>query len=490
MKTENIQDIYELSPIQQGILFHCIYAPESGFYFVQKIFTLRGKLNFDAFDRAWQEVVARHTSLRTGFYWENINKPLQVVYKRVQVPIQQEDWRGLTVEERERRFETFLQRDRDLGFDLAQECLMRITLFRLDEDTYKFVWTSHFINMDGWSVALVLSEFVQLYEAFCQHRQVSLTPGSAFKNYITWLQKQDCEEAESFWRQQLRGLKAPTPLKNLALHHHKMVEIDGETGRQGDGASNLYTKQSSNKEQKYDQQRRLLSETTTTALKSLARQHQLTLNTLMQATWALLLSRYTGEKKVVYGYTTAGRPVELRDVESMVGMTINSLPVWVEVDEQQQLLTWSQQLQKQLVEMRQYEYSPLVEIQGWTELPRDVPLFESLVVFEKVPMLSTFQVSQGELEIEMTDILYKTNYPLNIVIYPFAQLTIEISYDFSRFDAVTIEGILQHLKILLQGIVNNPQARLQDLSLLTPTEREFAHVLEREATFNFDVANP
>lgn len=462
MKTENIQDIYELSPIQQGILFHCIYAPESGFYFVQKIFTLRGKLNFDAFDRAWQEVVARHTSLRTGFYWEDINKPLQVVYERVKVPIQQKDWRGLTVEERERRFESFLQRDRDLGFDLAQECLMRITLFRLDEDTYKFVWTSHFINMDGWSVALVLSEFVQLYEAFCQNRQASLTPGSAFKKYITWLQKQDFEEAERFWREKLKGLKAPTPL------------------------TNLYTKQSSNKEQKYDQQRRLLSETTTTALKSLARQHQLTLNTLMQATWALLIGRYTGQKKVVYGYTTAGRPVELRDVESMVGMTINSLPVWVEVDERQQLLTWSQQLQKQLVEMRQYEYSPLVDIQGWTELPRDVPLFESLVVFEKVPMLSTFQVSQGELEIEMTDILYKTNYPLNVVIYPFDRLTIEISYDCSRFDAVTIEGILQHLEILLQGIVNNPQARLQDLSLLTPTEQEFTQILEREVTFNFD----
>lgn len=461
MKTENIQDIYELSPIQQGILFHCIYAPESGFYFVQKIFSLRGILNFDAFDRAWQEVVARHTSLRTGFYWEDINKPLQVVYERVKVPIQQEDWRGLSVEEREGQFESFLQSDRNLGFDLSQECLMRITLFRLDEDTYKFVWTSHFINMDGWSVALVLSEFVQLYEAFCQNREASLTPGSAFKNYITWLQKQDFGKAETFWRQKLKGLKAPTPL------------------------TNLYIRQNFNKEQKYDQQRRFLSETTTTALKSLARQHQLTLNTLIQATWALLLSRYTGQKKVVYGYTTAGRPVELIGVESMVGMTINSLPVWVEVDEQQQLLTWSQQLQKQLVEMRQYEYSPLVDIQGWTELPRDVPLFESLVVFEKVPMLSTFEVSKGKLEIEMTDILYKTNYPLNIVVYPFNKLTLEISYDCSRFDAVTIDGILQHLEILLQTIVNNPELRLQDLSLLTPTEREFTQILEREATFVF-----
>jgi len=465
MKTENIQDIYELSPIQQGILFHCIYAPESGFYFVQKIFSLCGKLNFIAFNRAWQQVVARHTSLRTGFYWEDINKPLQVVYEKVEVPVEQQDWRGLDPVEQQRRLETFLERDRAKGFDLSQECLIRLTLFRLGEDSYKFIWTSHFINMDGWSVALVLNEFVRLYEAFSQNQEVFLTPGSAFRDYITWLQQQDFDRAETFWRQKLKGLKAPTPL------------------------TNLYVDRSSSREQKYDCQRSFLSETTTAALKSLVGKHQLTLNTLIQAIWALLLSRYTGKQKVVYGYTTAGRPVDLIGVESMVGMTINSLPVWVEVDEQQQLLIWSQQLQKQLVEMRQYEYSPLVEIQGWTELPRDLPLFESLVVFEKVPMLSTFQVSQGELAIEMTDILYKTNYSLNIVIYPFTQLTLEISYDCSRFDTVTIRGILQHLEILLQCIVAKPQARLKDLCLLTPAEQEFTQILAREATFNFDFAS-
>jgi hypothetical protein len=462
MKTENIQDIYELTPIQQGILFHCIYAPESGFYFVQKIFTLCGNLNFVAFNCAWQQVVAQHTSLRTGFYWEEINKPLQVVYEQVEVSIEQQDWRGLNPVEQQQQLESFLERDRAKGFDLSQECLMRLTLFRLGDTTYKFIWTSHVINMDGWSVALVLSEFVRLYEAVCQNQDISLRPGSSFRNYITWLQQQDFGKAETFWRQKLKGLKAPTSL------------------------TNLYVNQSSIREQKYDCQRSFLSETTTAAIKSLARKHQLTLNTLIQATWALLLCRYTGKQKVVYGYTTAGRPVDLVGVESMVGMTINSLPVWVEVDEQQQLVTWSQQLQKQLVEMRQYEYSPLVEIQGWTELPRDVPLFESLVVFEKVPMLSTFQVSQGELAIEVTDILYKTNYPLNIVIYPFTQLTLEISYDCSRFDAVTIAGILQHLEILLQNIVANPQARLKDLSLLTQVEQEFTQILEREATFNFD----
>jgi hypothetical protein len=135
--------------------------------------------------------------------------------------------------------------------------------------------------------------------------------------------------------------------------------------------------------------------------------------------------------------------------------------------------------------MRQYEYSPLVEIQGCTEIPRDVSFFESLVVFEKVPLLSSFKVSQGELEIEMTNLWYKTNYPLNLVVYPFEKLILEIAYHCHLFDASTIIGILQHLDILLQNIVTNPQVRLKDLSLLTPAEKKFSQMLEEEVTFDF-----
>ncbi|NER31839.1 MAG: non-ribosomal peptide synthetase, partial [Symploca sp. SIO1C4] len=139
MKTQNIQDIYELSAIQHGILFHCLYAPESEFYLVQTTFALRGELNLIAFDRAWQQVVARHASLRTSFYWEDINKPLQVVHKQVKIPIEQQDWRGFDPVEQQKLLESFLERDRQQGFDLSQECLMRITLLRLTAHSYKFI---------------------------------------------------------------------------------------------------------------------------------------------------------------------------------------------------------------------------------------------------------------------------------------------------------------------------------------------------------------
>lgn len=465
MENENIQDIYELSPLQQGILFHCTYAPElTSLYLVQVAVSFRGDLNVSAFQRAWQEVVNRHTSLRTNFYWEDIEKPVQIVYKQVKVPLEQYDWRGIDSVEQQKKLETFLEKDRRQGFDLSQDFLMRLNLFHLAEDYYELVFSVHFIAADGWSLALIFQEVAQLYQAFCQGKDVSFAASSSFGDYIAWLQKQDLSKAEDFWRQKLKGLKTPTCL------------------------TNLYADDSSSQEERVDHQITYLSEAATAALQSFARQHKLTLFTLLQGVWALLLSYYSCDRKVVYGCTVAGRPVDLKGADLMVGMMINSLPVWVEVDQEQYLLPWLQQLQEQLVEMRQYEYSPLVKIQGWSEVPRDRPLFESLVVFEKV---TTNQVLPDweDIETEIHSNFYWTNYPLNLVFYPGSKLAIEIAYHSHRFDTDTIMGILEHLEILLQGMVTNPEIRLKDLSLSTASESQIALMLEKEAIFDFDLVS-
>jgi len=461
MKTENIEDIYPLTPIQKGILFHSIYAPELGQYLFQTRYALRGNLNVVAFERAWQQVVARHTILRTGFYWEDINNPLQVVYKQVKVPLEQHDWRGIDPVEQQKRFKSFLKSDRQQGFDLSQECQMRLTLFRFADQYYEFVWSRHFIIADGWSVPLIASEFVQFYQALCLGQEASLKPSIPFRNYIEWLQKQDLSKAEVYWRRVLRGVKAPTSLNNL------------------------YVDNLSNPEEQYDEQQITLSEATTAALHSLARQHRLTLSTLIHGAWALLLSRYSGEEEVIFGSTLSGRPVDLVGTESIVGMLVNTLPVRAKVPPEQSLLSWLKQLQKQLVEMRQYEYSPLVEVQGWSEVPRSVPLFESIVVFENLPVPENLQEGERGLEVSDSTNFYKINYPLTVAVVPISPLIIGINYDFSRIDISTINGILEHFKILLQGMVTNPEVSLKDLSLLTPAKQNMTLILEKEATFDF-----
>jgi hypothetical protein len=465
MKAENIEDIYELSPVQKGILFHSLYAPELGLYFIQFSYTLRGLLNVVAFDSAWQQVAARHTALRTSFYWEEIDKPLQVVHRQVKVPLEQQDWRGIDPVEQQKRLESFLKSDRSSGFDFSQAPLMRLTLIRLADYSYQLVLSKHHLILDGWSSALVMKEFVQLYEALCQGQDVPLASCRPFGDYIAWLRKQDLSKAEVFWRWLLSKVKAPTPLTNL--------DVD-----------NL-----SSQEERYDEQQLKLSEATTAALQSLARQHQLTLNTLVQGAWTVLLSYYSCKNDVVYGCTVSARPVDLMGAESMVGMFVNTLPVRVKVDAQQYLLPWLKQLQAQQVEMRQYDYSPLVEVQGWSEVPRGTPLFESIFVFENYPVARVLREWEGDVELQNSSDFYKTNYPLTVVAYPGSELVLGISYDCRRFDAATIATILEHFKILLQGMVTNPEVRLKDLSLLTVTEQYITLRLEKEVNFDFDFCN-
>lgn len=447
MKAENIQDIYELSPTQQGLLFHSLYSPESGVYFVQLCFTLHGLLNVVAFERAWQQVVARHTALRTSFYWENLDKPLQVVNQQVNVPFVQYDWRGMTAGEQQEQLEAFLESDRKQGFDLSQAPLMRLTLIRVADDSYQLVWSKHHLILDGWSTALVFKDVVEHYQALCQGQDLPLAPSRTYGDYIAWLQQQDLSKAEKFWRQALNGIQAPTPLISLK------VDI------------------SPDQKEEYDEQQIKLSAETTTALQSLARQHQLTLNTLVQGAWALLLGRYSGESDVVYGNTVSGRPIDLVGAESMVGLFINTLPVRVTIDVEQSLLTWLQQLQTQLVEMRQYEYSPLVEVQGWSEVPRGVPLFESLVVFENYPVDRAVLEGQTNLEIQINSAFDNTNYPLTVTVVPGAELAIAISYDCRRFDEATITRMLGHFQSLLQGMATAPEVPLKDLPMLTTAEK-------------------
>jgi hypothetical protein len=462
MKTENIEDMYELTPIQKGLLFQSLYEPELGVYFFQVSFTLHGNLNVVAFDRAWQQVAARHTALRTGFYWENLDKPLQIVYRQVKVPLEELDLRGIDSIEQQKHLQSFLESDRQKGFDLSQECLMRLTLIRLTDDSYQFVWSHHFIIIDGWSIPLIFKDLIEFYEALCRGQDLPSEPSIPYRYYIEWLQRQDLSKVEAYWRQALNGIQAPTPLFNLDVEERFSLE------------------------ERYNEQRVYISTATTAALQSLARKHQLTASTLFQGVWALLLGRYSCHHTVVYGCTVSGRPADLVGVESMVGMLINTLPVKVKVDTEQSLLEWLKQLQAQLLEMRQYEYSPLVEIQGWSQVPRKLPLFESILIYENLPIDPVVEEWQGDLKVSDHVSYYKTNYPLTIAVYPGLEICIGINYDFRRFDAATISNIQEDFEILLQGMVNHPDVLVKDLLLLVDREQHIYSLLEKEVTFDFD----
>ncbi|HIP70665.1 MAG TPA: non-ribosomal peptide synthetase, partial [Anaerolineae bacterium] len=448
MNANQIADIYPLSPMQQGMLFHSLYAPETGNYHEQSAWKIEGKLDVDLFAQAWRAVINRHTALRTAFVWEELDEPLQIVYRQLDAPLTELDWRDVPAAEQAARLEQFLAADRAEGFDLSAAPLMRLAVMRLDGDSYYFVWSHHHLLLDGWSQQIIFKDLFTWYESLRQGIEPPLPLARPYREYIAWLQAQKRDEAEVFWQEELAGFTAPTPLTIERWH----TAVEGEF---------ILTKAR-------------LPEDVTTALQALVRQQQITLNTILQGAWALLLSRYSGEEDVLFGATTAGRPPNLPDVESMVGLFINTLPARVRIDETQPVADWLTDLHQKQTAARAYDYLPLTDLQQWSDVPADTPLFESLFVFESYPIDETVrQVSQaGSLKIAEAASFTRTNFPLLLSVSPGKQMGLVIGYDNSRFEDEAVKRMLGHLTTLLEGIAANPDCPVADLPLLTAVEQQ------------------
>ncbi len=445
MKLKNVEDAYPLAPMQHGILFHNLYDPGSAVYFEIITWTIHGEVNIEAFEKAWQSVVDRHPILRTFFVWEGLDEPLQVVRKQVKLPLTYEDWRGLTPEVQQEKVEEFFAAERARGFDLSAAPLMRIALIQLEDNVYRFVWSYHHVLIDGWSLSVIFDDVFNFYETLAQGQELKVELGRPFRDYIAWLRNQNLAEAETFWRRTLQGFVEPTVLgvgngKSSETHTHA-------------------------EEQLY------LSTETSNALQAFAQRHQLTLNTLFQSAWAILLNRYSNARDIVFGVAVSGRPLQLPKVKSMVGMLVNTLPARIEVRRGATLLPWLKQIQEQQVTMRKYEYTSLLQIQQWSDVPNRMQLFDSIMVFENHPIDSSLGTRSAKAELR--DIIHYTapGYPLNVIIEPGKELRIKIIYDVGRFEAAAVRQMLSHFQQLLESSVANADAKLDELEMLTPGER-------------------
>ncbi|HEY0607368.1 MAG TPA: condensation domain-containing protein, partial [Herpetosiphonaceae bacterium] len=448
MGRRTIADIYPLSPLQQGLLFHSLYNPESSLYLDQLTYELRGALDVAAFRKAWQEAIDTHAILRTSFHWQGLADPLQLVHQRVEAPFQTYDWSHLPAERQQTQLAQLLAADYQQPLDLASAPLMRLTLIRLDPATYRLIWSFHHLLLDGWSLHLLLQDVFRAYRALAQGATPQLERGQPFKEYIAWLQRQNMQQAEQFWRQMLRGFSRATPL-GLDRLLDPAASQEVETAHQ-----TIY-----------------LSAEASNTLYGFVKQQQLTLNTLFQGAWALLLSRYSNSDDIVFGTTVSGRPPELPGIERTVGVFINTLPARLRVADDQSLIAWLEQIQMQQVELRQYEYSPLVHVQGWSEVPRGQPLFESLLVFENYPEDSTPGEKADKLVFRQVGAAEQSSYPLTLIVAPGSRLRIQLMYDRRRFDNDTATMIIGHLQTLIETALTTPAGRIAELSFLTEAER-------------------
>jgi surfactin family lipopeptide synthetase C len=388
----DIEDIYPVTPLQQGMLFHSIADPSSGVYVEQFWCTLRGQLDVALFKTAWERVIARHAVLRTSFVLKEVDAPAQIVHRNPVVPLTFTDWTGMSEEEHERFFATVLRNDAARGFECDVAPMMRLLLFRCSSDCHRLIWSFHHALLDGWSVPLVLGEVFAIYNRLGHGKDPALPPATPYRAYIVWLHKQDRASAESFWRMYLNGVHGPTPINDHNAEPHpdrpSLPACEHEVW---------------------------LDASTTASLLASARNHRLTPATLLHAAWALVLKRYSGVSDVVFGSTLAGRPHTLPGSGSMVGLFINTVPVRLKTSGSRQLLEWLHDVQTNLASLRDHGYCGLEEVQRWSQVPPGVPLFDSLVVFENFPVASLATGTAGDLALDEIHSNESTNLPLTLV---------------------------------------------------------------------------
>ncbi|HZI06161.1 MAG TPA: condensation domain-containing protein, partial [Archangium sp.] len=457
-----VEDLYPLSPMQQGQLFQSLLDSNRSVYFVQTFWRFHSALDVPAFRKAWETVVERHAILRTAFLWEGLEEPLQLVHAKVELPWQEHDWRGHSEAERRTLLESFLAEDRSRGFQLNRAPLMRMAVIRMEDNVYQVVCSNHHLLMDGWSLGVLFKELLPLYDANTQGQTLRLERAPLFRDYIAWLRRQELSQAESFWRRTLAGFTAPTSLP-------------------GDAAPGL---PESEWKELGDRELRL-APASTAALQSFARQHQLTLNTLVQAAWAVVLSQYSGEQDVVFGVTVSGRPAGLPGVESMLGLFINSLPMRVRVSSAEPLLPWLQGLQQQQAELRQYEHSPLVQVQGWSDVPRGTQLFDSLMVFENYPIDASVRQQAQHMDVRDFQAVERFTFPLGLTVVPGQELLLKLSAKAPRFDAAGIDRLLVQLSTVLEQMAARPGQHVGELTLLGQAERQQVLVAWNETRVDF-----
>ncbi|HWN44928.1 MAG TPA: condensation domain-containing protein, partial [Thermoanaerobaculia bacterium] len=259
-----VENIYRLSPMQEGMLFHSLSDQESGQYVEQAACTVVGDLDSAALRQAWEGVLSRHSVLRAGFHWEEVDRPVQVVYRQVELPWREEDWRGLPEEAQRARFDALLAGDRRLGFDLDRPPLMRVTLVRLGDRAWRFLWSHHHLLLDGWSLGRVLQE---VFAGYGRNGKAALPPVRPYVDYIAWLEKQDLAEAEAFWRRTLEGFTTPTPLPLAS----STTVLRGAPS--------------------YEDRLLVIPLAVSRSLEEAARRAGVTLGSFVQAAWALLLAR-------------------------------------------------------------------------------------------------------------------------------------------------------------------------------------------------------
>jgi len=435
-------NIYGLAPMQSGLLFHSVYSgANSNAYFVQMSLLLEGKLDSVALNHAWNTTVNNHDALKSMFIWKGLQEPVQVVCNNVDVPWQYTDSSHLSGADAE-TYLTQQQREHETeGFSLHRAPLMRLHLIKTAEHKHILIWSYHHLIIDGWSMAIVLKEVFGRYTAIKSGKTADFFRPPSFSKYMEWIAKQNASAAVAFWRTQLSSISETVAFEQdlAGKPEDKFV---------------------------YGEERITFKKDEFECIDALLKRHKVTLNTLFQGLWSLIIRSYTGQDQAVFGITISGRPPEIDGIEKMVGLFINTIPVNIVIDAEEEFFSWINRIQLQHAAREEYGYLPLAEIQKLRDAGAKSALFDSLLIIENYPSVTANSENLTDLNISMERSYERIEMPICVIISSNSDLNLKISYDAGRFSQNFINGLLGHFKHALTCLLQDNSPKVKEVNLL------------------------
>lgn len=442
-KRDQVQDMYYLSPMQEGMLFHTLHHQEKGFYVEQMDMNVKGTLRSDLLEKSMNIIVERYDIFRTVFLHEKVKRPVQVVLKNRPFKLDVVDIQDLSESEQLERIDRFKQQDQLRGFDLSKDLLMRASVFQTGPSSYRWIWSYHHILLDGWCFGLVVQELFAIYHALLHDIPYRLEPVKPYKEYIQWLEKQDKQASLEYWTQSLAGFEGQSTFKEQRkqTNEHELGEIEWA-----------------------------MSKEETAALSELAFQQNATLSSALQSVWSILLSRYQRSNDVLFGTVVSGRPADLAGVDRMVGLFINVIPRRIQVTDQMTFRSLLSETQQQSLAAEPHQYIPIYDIQAKAGQQQ---LIDHIVVFENVPAAKKDEPeSLLGFTVEDMNVYEKSNYDLNLLASPGEQLQLKLAFNQRAFDPAFVHKLKDQLTLLIRGTIKHPDQSVHTLTLVTKQEKQ------------------
>ncbi|MBA4538759.1 amino acid adenylation domain-containing protein, partial [Bacillus aquiflavi] len=443
----NIEKIYPLANMQKGMLFHALENKKSKAYFEQTVMDIKGYIDEEVLENSFNKIMQRYEILRASFEYETVEEPRHVIIEDRKIIFRFFDIREKDTTEKDIFIKKYREQDKEKGFNLSIDTLIRVCLVRTDEDLYKLIWSHHHILMDGWCLGIILGELFTIYGKRISGEKYELPETKPYSDYIKWLKEQDTEEGRTYWKHYLSGYeeKAEIPKLNSAKSNKEYVR----------------------KEKVIEFSSELTNEIT-----KLANRNNVTFNTVFQSIWGTILARYNNTEEVVFGTIVSGREAPVDGIEKMIGLFINALPIRIIIGRNSKFKEILKTVQSDAITSNNYNYMNLAEVQAMSELNKD--LIDHIIVFENYAVDERVS-GHGKMDIgfnvEDLNAEEQSNYSFSIAVTPGEKLNLVLTYDGNVYDDEIIDNIGLHIEKVTEQVVADENKKISEIDIISDEEK-------------------